>query len=182
MAQEFDFPETASHDDTLFAQAMPELAKKVLADYREAERETYLDNLFRLQMVAGQYGEAVKSISERRALRTGKVPGGGDWIDVQYEVPARAKADANRPFEEAYKEAFQNVIGQLDDRNAALVIRSMRAARQEPMKSALTRETAPPWKSRREVASRLICKPLAPRKMTMVMMAAALVSAKRMRA
>src|SRR5260221_13715242 len=81
-APESDFPETASHDDAPLAQAMPELAKKVLADYREAERETYLDNLFRLQMVAGPYWEAVKSISERRALRTGKVPGGGDWIDV----------------------------------------------------------------------------------------------------
>lgn len=140
LAQELDFPEKASGDDAVLAQAMPELAKKVLAGYHEAERETYLDNLFRLQMVAGQYGDAIKTITERRALRAGKIPGGGDWIDVQYEVLAKAKAGGSRPFEDAYKEAFQDVIGQLDDRNAALVIRTMRAAAQGPMKGAVQRE------------------------------------------
>ncbi len=139
-AQEFDFPESAGHDDAVLAQAMPELAKAVLAEYRAAERETDLDNLFRLQMVAGRYEDAVKSITERRALRTAKVPGGGDWIDVQYEVLARAKADGGRPFAEAYTQAFQDVIGHLDDRNAALVIRTMRAAGQESMKGAVQRD------------------------------------------
>src|SRR6516162_8811602 len=62
LAQEFQFPEAAAQSDSALTQAMPELARQVLAAYQEADRETYLDNLFRLQMVAGKYAEAVETI------------------------------------------------------------------------------------------------------------------------
>lgn len=136
-AQEYTFPEAAGGDDSALKQAIPDLARRVLADYHEANRETDLDNRFRLQMVAGEYHEAIETIAALRELRAGKVPGGGPWIDAQYEVLAKAKADANRSFDDAYTQAFQDVIGHLDDWNAALAIRTLRAAGRNSMERSL---------------------------------------------
>ena len=49
-APEFDFPTNATEDPAALAAAMPILAKQVLAAYKDEDRETYLNNRFRLQM------------------------------------------------------------------------------------------------------------------------------------
>lgn len=54
-AQDFDFPATAVEDSITLSSAMPKLAGEVIDVYREDDRRIYLDNPFRLQMVAGQY-------------------------------------------------------------------------------------------------------------------------------
>jgi len=129
-AQEFEFPAAAAQDAAGLAKAMPVLATTVLAAYHEADRETYLDNLFRLQMVAGEYSKAAETIATLRGLRAHKIPGGGEWVNVQYEVYALAKAKAvaeKRPFEQTYADAFRSQVGGLDDKTSFLVIRSMGA-------------------------------------------------------
>ncbi len=130
-AQEFTLPQAAAETDSELARSMPQLATRVLAEYREGDRETYLDNFFRLQMVAERYGDAVKTIAVLRRLRSSKIPDGGAWIDVQYDVLARAKlkqAADNLPFAEAYRQIFREVVGRLDDRTSALAVRSISAA------------------------------------------------------
>jgi hypothetical protein len=67
-AQQLDFPGAAVEDSAMLSKAMPVLAQDVIAVYREEDRRKYLDNLFRLQIVAGQYAEANKSIASLRAL------------------------------------------------------------------------------------------------------------------
>jgi len=57
-AQPFDFPEAAVGDAAALTKAMPALAEQVIATYKEDDRGKYLDNLFRLQMVAGHYSAA----------------------------------------------------------------------------------------------------------------------------
>ncbi len=127
-AQEYPFPGAAATDDAALAQAMPQVAARVLASYNDPDRETYLDNLFRLQMVAGKYAEAGETIVEKRKLRAPKIPDGGDWVDVQYEMFARAKAreaaDKVR-FEQAYRQVFRGVVRRLDDVTSAMVIRTI---------------------------------------------------------
>ena len=130
LAQEFQFPEAAAQGDSAFTQAMPELARQVLAAYQEADRETYLDNLFRLQMVAGKYGEAGETIDAHRRMRAPNIPGGGEWIDVQYEIFARAKAQeaaGEAPLDQAYRRVFRQMVGRLDDRTSFLVLRTISA-------------------------------------------------------
>jgi uncharacterized protein len=128
--QQFEFPEAAFEDDSVLSQAMPRLASQVMTIYQETDREIYLDNLFRLQMVAGQYNKAAESIAALRQLRATKIPSGGEWVNVQYEIFARAKGkeiDDKVPLEEAYGQAFREQVGRLDDRTSFLVIRSMGA-------------------------------------------------------
>ena len=122
-AQEFEFPATAAQDDAALSQAMPRLARQVIAAYREQDRETYLDNLFRLQLIAGDYDKAAETIVTLRQLRAQKIPGGGEWVNLQYEMFARAKAieaAGKARFEDAYPQVFRQTLGHLDDGTAFL--------------------------------------------------------------
>lgn len=129
-AQEFSIPPAAAQDDTVLSQAMQHLAAQAMAVYHDDDREIYLDNLFRLQMVAGVYDKAAETIARLRQMRAPKIPGGGNWINVQYEIFARAKAKESAdklPFEEAYRQVFRETMRQFDDHSSFLVIRSMGA-------------------------------------------------------
>ncbi|PTL81582.1 CocE/NonD family hydrolase [Vitiosangium sp. GDMCC 1.1324] len=125
-AQQFDLPAAAVDNEAALAKAMPELAKEVIAVYREGDRRTYLDNLFRLQMVAARYADANKTLTSLRALRAGSASPQTRSINVQYEIFARARqSEGEAPFEEALHQSFREVFGSLDDRTAALVIRAL---------------------------------------------------------
>jgi putative CocE/NonD family hydrolase len=128
-AQNFDFPGAAVEDPATLSKALPGLAREVIAVYREDDRPTYLDNLFRLQTVAGRYAEATETLTALRALRTksSASPQAGA-TDVQYEIFARAKASQGQdgsPFDAGFQRAFREVLGRLDDRTSALVMRAL---------------------------------------------------------
>jgi len=133
-AQEFSFPENAVSDTAALSKAMPDLAGQVLAVYKEADRDKYLDNLFRLQLVAGKYQEALQTTAELRDRLRGDHASRAAWVNVQYEIYARAKmkeAGEKRPFDDACVQVFREVFDKLDDRTAALVIRELTAV--DPM-------------------------------------------------
>ncbi len=99
--------------------AMPVLARDAIDAYRDEDRARYLGTLFRLQLVAGQYAQAVQSIDAMRALRHD--PPSQPPLYLQYEVYARAKAlQAKRgvPFAQAWREAFSERFGALGDKVA----------------------------------------------------------------
>lgn len=119
-AQQIDLPAAASASDSALARTMPELAQRVLTLYRDTNRDRYLDNRFRLQIVSGNYVEAGQSLTALRALRGGpnRPPSG----NVQYEVYAAAKleeAATRSSFDEAFRRSFRTIIGRLDDQTAA---------------------------------------------------------------
>lgn len=126
-AQQFSFPETAITDRAALSKAMPDLATQILAVYKKGDPEKYLDNLFRLQMVAGQYPDALNSIASLRGLLAARHETRAAWMNVQYEIYARAlmKQNAEKlPFNQAYAASFSEAFGRLDDRTSALVIRN----------------------------------------------------------
>jgi putative CocE/NonD family hydrolase len=99
-AQEFPWPqETAA------------LADQVIAVYKDADRVTYLDNLYRLQIVAGHYADAAKSLAELRGLRSNPA-----YIEDQ--LFTRVKGDRVQ-----VAEAFRETMQSLDDHTSALAIR-----------------------------------------------------------
>jgi uncharacterized protein len=124
LAQQFDFPEASVNDPAVFSRAMPELARALLAVYRDDDRQKYLDNLFRLQIVAGQYADAIRTLTDLRALQANKASPQTGATNVQYEVFARAKQSAKgAALDEALRRSFREVMGALDDRTSALVMR-----------------------------------------------------------
>jgi|SRR5436305_1228847 len=119
--QELDLPPAAVRDEATLAQAMPGLARQVMANYKEEDREKYLDNLFRLQMLAGQYAEANATLRSLRDILKAKDPTYGDVANAQFEMYANAKlkqAAANLPFADAFRQSFRDAFAQLDDKHA----------------------------------------------------------------
>jgi uncharacterized protein len=128
VAQQFDFPEAAIVDPALQSKAVSDLARQVVVIYKDEDRGKYLDNLFRLQIMAGRYEDALHTISSLREVLGAANPPRGAWVNVQYEIYARALArqESDRlPFEEAYKQSFRNGVGELPDPAAALVVRAL---------------------------------------------------------
>jgi len=144
-AQQLDFPNTGLEDPAALSKFMPRLAGDAIAVYKEQDRGTYLDNLFALQLVAGQYPEAVQSVLALRQLRGSANPE-RSWLNLQYEVYARAKAveaAGKLSFEQAYKQSFREVFAQLDSRTSALAIRTLmvdESGRQPALQSDLEKQ------------------------------------------
>jgi uncharacterized protein len=128
-AQQFNFPVAAVTDTAALAAAMPELARAMIAVYRQDDRLAYLNTLFRLQMIAGRYADADTTLAALRTLRGRRSASPqARATDVQYQVVARARVEQRRDgvsFDQAFGHAFQDVIGVLDDRTAALAIRGL---------------------------------------------------------
>jgi uncharacterized protein len=121
-AQQFAFPEPASQDPAALSKAVVGLAGQALAVYKDDDREKYLRNLSALQAVAGEDAEAVQSFVALRDFRRSARVSNAAWRDLQFEVYVRAKAAAsarNLSFDEAYKQAFRAVFGQLDNPTSA---------------------------------------------------------------
>ena len=119
-AQQFALPVISISTDARLDQSMPRLAEQVLAKYANSDRDTELDNRFRLQLVAGLYTQASTTLAELHKLRSGNVASVLDIIP--YEIYARAKiaeSDNKTAFNEAYADAFRAIVGGLDDITAA---------------------------------------------------------------
>ncbi|MGI9039659.1 MAG: CocE/NonD family hydrolase [Gemmatimonadales bacterium] len=121
-AQQIALPAGAVASDSALAAAMPGWARQVLAIYGETDRDKYLDNLFRLQIVGGRYQEASRTLAALRDLRQGARPARPTANTLQYAVyaEARSRQTANGlPFDEAFKHSFRSIVGRLDAKAAA---------------------------------------------------------------
>jgi uncharacterized protein len=128
-AQDFDFPRSAVLDSEMLEKAIPVLAMRVSASYKDEDRIRYLDNIFRLQIVDGKYEDALVTIASLRELIKTQtvIPSRASWVNVQYEIYARAKileAGEKLSFKDAYTRAFHKRFAELDDWSAAQVIRA----------------------------------------------------------
>lgn len=126
--QQFDLPPAAVEGPAILSKWMPDLARAVIAIYTDGDRLKHLDNLFRLQIVAGQFPEAARTLNELRALRVGDPSPQVQANNVQYEIFARAKtmqAEQRLSFEQAFQKSFREAMAALDDKTSALVIRAL---------------------------------------------------------
>ena len=133
-AQELRFPSVGN--DT--PQAMSALAEQAIASYKESDRGRYLDNLFRMQMVAGRYADAAASIKSLGALRRNKVSLSATAANELYTIVATAKQQQHvTQSDDAFPQAFRAVFARLDDRTSALAIRALGISR-FPLDRAVT--------------------------------------------
>lgn len=122
-AQQLDFNKLAASDDVELSKAIPNLAKQVIANYKEEDRQKYLNNLFRLQMIAGDYAAAKDTIKSLRDVLRASDPVYANVVYTQHEIFSDAKlrqAAGNTSFEEAFKQSFREIFGKLSDKNAYL--------------------------------------------------------------
>ena len=126
LAQQLQF--SPPSDPAALSGALAQLARDVMAVYRDDDRERHLDQLFRLQLVAGRSAEAADTIAALHALtRAGGSPQKAA-DDVQYEIYSKAQARhaaAGTPLDAAFAAAFRETFARLDDRVSALVLRAL---------------------------------------------------------
>ncbi len=150
--QTYSFPRSAAANQAELGRAMPELAAQLSASYGEEDRITYFDNVFRLQLVEGQYQQALDSIAAMRGLIREQpvVPGRAAWVDVPYEIYARTKMQQTSlgvPFAEAYRKAFRDCFSHLDNWTAAEVIRTLSLVHTEDAAQSLKEDLAAQMKT-----------------------------------
>ena len=123
-AQDLGFPNTIAGDDT--ARTMAALAQQAIGVYKDSDRDRYLDNLFRLQTVAGRYADATNTLTALRALRKNRVSLSATAADALFAILAAAKQRGDSAhFDDAFRQAFRDGIARLDDRTSALAIRAL---------------------------------------------------------
>lgn len=126
-AQDFSFPSGMAGDAVAVEKALPALAEQVIGVYKEESRATYLDNLFRLQLVAVRYAEALQTLAMLHELSVDPRSPVTAAYNVQDQIFARAKMIERResvPFDQAFQRAFREKFRALDDRTSALVVRT----------------------------------------------------------
>ena len=131
-AQEFPLSSADLADSAAMARSLPRLAEQVLGAYRDSNRVRYLDNRFRLQLLAGRPADAVASLDELRRLRNDTTPAARAGT-IQYEIASRARvqsASSGRPFAESFGQAFRERFAQLDNATAAWASRTIRVTPQ----------------------------------------------------
>jgi putative CocE/NonD family hydrolase len=121
--QELAFRSDSIGADT--AAAISALAAQAIPVYRDSKRDWFLDNLFRLQMVAGRYSDASRTLDSLRALRRDRVSASATAADILYRVLASAKAGSDDSrFADTFRQTYRTTLTRLDDRMSALVIRA----------------------------------------------------------
>src|SRR6266550_4557351 len=123
-AQDLGFPNTIAANDT--ARTMAALAQQAIGVYKDSDRDRYLDNLFRLQTVAGRYADATNTLTALRALRRNRVSLSATAADALFAILATAKQRGDSAhFDDALRQTFRDGIARLDDRTSALAIRAL---------------------------------------------------------
>lgn len=104
--------------------AMSALATQTIDQFDEHgpnNEKNYADSMFRLQLVAGKYVEAIGTIQTLRKRRDAAEQRSNDLLYLQYQVYAQAKAfqrSEERSFSDAFAQAFREAFSPLDDSTA----------------------------------------------------------------
>ncbi len=123
VAQQLDFNKAAATDEVELAKMMPILARETIAVYEDDDRQKYLNSLFRLQIIAGEYAEAKDTIKLLREIIRVSDPVYANAVYTQFEIFSDAKlrqAAGNTSFEGAFKQSFRDVFGKLSGKDAYL--------------------------------------------------------------
>lgn len=119
-AQTLDFPRAERADAAALERALPELARRALAVYPAQAPGQPADTRLLLHVMAGDDTGALAAIETLRQARRATDPEFAHVAYTPFEVLARARMlqSAQRPFDAAYRQAFEDVFGRLQDKHA----------------------------------------------------------------
>jgi putative CocE/NonD family hydrolase len=127
-AQDFSFPAGTAGDTAAVEKAMGALAEQVIVAHEEENQATNFDNLFRLQIIAGRYTDAMRTLGRLHDLNANSPSPQTAAYNVQDQIFTRAtliERAQGVPFDQAFQRAFREKFSALDNRTSALVIRTL---------------------------------------------------------
>ncbi|MEO6313847.1 MAG: CocE/NonD family hydrolase [Chitinophagaceae bacterium] len=144
-AQTFYFPKAYYTDSAALRKNISDLAKQVIIAYKETDKITYLENVFRYQLVAGQYEAAIKSLDSQRNLLKDADTVSIKGIGFQFQTYATAKirqAEKSTSFAQSYTFVFSRMYSMLPEAAAVTAsgffgadIKSMREGLEKILRS-----------------------------------------------
>jgi uncharacterized protein len=121
-SQRLDFPKVTPTDDAALADALPALAKQVIGVYTDTTQDGYLNNLFRLQMVARDYSGAHTTLEKLLTLAETANSKQSSAMLTPDEITIGAKLRQSKTgssFDDAVAVSFRDLFGRLDDKAAS---------------------------------------------------------------
>lgn len=121
--QTFYFPKEYYKDSISLGKNMSALAKKILANYKNTNKKDYFDNLYRFQILAEQFADAIKSIDSFHLLLRESDPldKSIDGIYFQFQTFCYSKLRQSRritSFNDAFDSTFTRMFTSLPDEAA----------------------------------------------------------------
>jgi uncharacterized protein len=123
LAQQINIPAEIT-DAAALPRVMPRFAKAVIA-FRQAGQPPEPASLFKAQLVAGLYGDALTSLHKLRAPLAEDPSPRVRSRYLEYELYARSRLTASEtkiPFPTAYRKTFHALIRPLDNRTSARIV------------------------------------------------------------
>ncbi len=117
VAQKIAFPKNLSTADSSLIAAMPALANQVIALYKDDNKATYYENLFRYQITAGQYQAAVASL-DSTDIFYGDTATRAKVIGIQfrtYALTKEAQRSNHQPFAYLYPDTLAALYNRLPE-------------------------------------------------------------------
>jgi uncharacterized protein len=126
VAQNINLPAEMA-DEAALPRVMPRFARAVIG-MQEDGQPADLASLFRAQLVAGLYGDALETLDKLRAPLIGNPSPrvrARYWEYVLYARSALKAAETKSTFQDAYRASFRALNTPLDNRTAAIVINGL---------------------------------------------------------
>jgi uncharacterized protein len=140
-AQQINLPAEISNEAAL-PSVMPRFAKAVIA-FQQADPHPDLAELFRAQLVAGLYGDALVSLDKLRAPLAADSSPRVRARYLQYMLYARSRSTeikTKTPFQTAYRKTFHALISPLDNRTSAMAVNGLSFDNLSQAKQALEQD------------------------------------------
>jgi uncharacterized protein len=110
-SQVFYFPASEHNDSARLSKSMPALAKKLITAYKENDRQTYFDNLFRLQVIAEEYSQCIASLDSIVKILRNEKNQSQQSAGIHYRAYALTKL---KPLPRSFfNDEFQNTLTEL---------------------------------------------------------------------
>ena len=126
IAQQINIPADIT-DEAALPRVMPRFAKAVIA-FQQADQHADLVSLFKAQLVAGLYGDALVSLDKLRAPLADDPSPRVRARYLEYVLYARAHLavpKTNAEFQAAYRKSFHALLRPLDNRTAAMAVNGL---------------------------------------------------------
>jgi uncharacterized protein len=126
VAQQINIPAEITNEAAL-PSVMPRFAKAVIA-FQRADQRTELAALFKAQLVAGLYGDALAGLDKLRAPLADDPSPRVRARYLEYVLYARSRLTeikTKTPFQAAYRKTFHALISPLDNRTSAMAVNGL---------------------------------------------------------
>jgi putative CocE/NonD family hydrolase len=143
VAQQINIPAEIA-DQAALPRVMPRFAKALIA-FQQAGKALEPTALFKAQLVAGLYGDALASLEQLRAPPANDPSPRVRARFLEYVLYARSRMtaiEAKTPFRAAYRQTFHALIGLLDNKMSALVVNNLSFDKLSQANQALQRDLA----------------------------------------